>query len=77
MASLLALRFAASTSVHCNYLAWSITLAAAHATVSPPHLFGMLGLFGVGSVIMRGAGCTINDLWDKNLDRKVTLQRLV
>jgi 4-hydroxybenzoate polyprenyltransferase len=31
----------------------------------------MLGLFGVGAVIMRGAGCTINDLWDKNLDKKV------
>jgi 4-hydroxybenzoate polyprenyltransferase len=32
----------------------------------------MLGLFGVGAVIMRGAGCTINDLWDKDLDNKVT-----
>ena len=32
----------------------------------------MLGLFGVGAVIMRGAGCTINDLWDRNLDKNVT-----
>jgi hypothetical protein len=32
----------------------------------------MLGLFGVGAVVMRGAGCTINDLWDKDLDNKVT-----
>ena len=31
----------------------------------------MLGLFGVGAVVMRGAGCTINDLWDRNLDKKV------
>jgi 4-hydroxybenzoate polyprenyltransferase len=31
----------------------------------------MLGLFGVGAVVMRGAGCTINDLWDKDLDDKV------
>lgn len=28
-------------------------------------------LFGVGSVLMRGAGCVINDLWDRDLDRKV------
>lgn len=31
----------------------------------------LLALFGVGSVVMRGAGCTINDLWDKRLDRLV------
>jgi 4-hydroxybenzoate polyprenyltransferase len=51
--------------------AWSITLAAAHAHVPPTQLFSTLGLFGVGSVIMRGAGCTINDMWDRNLDKKV------
>jgi 4-hydroxybenzoate polyprenyltransferase len=51
--------------------AWSITLAAAHAHVPPTQMFSMLGLFGVGSVIMRGAGCTINDLWDRNLDKQV------
>jgi 4-hydroxybenzoate polyprenyltransferase len=31
----------------------------------------MLGLFGLGAFVMRGAGCTINDLWDKDLDNKV------
>ncbi|THH33655.1 hypothetical protein EUX98_g528 [Antrodiella citrinella] len=30
-----------------------------------------MGLFGVGSVIMRGAGCIINDMWDRKLDRAV------
>ncbi|KAK6368654.1 Para-hydroxybenzoate--polyprenyltransferase, mitochondrial precursor (PHB:polyprenyltransferase) [Lithohypha guttulata] len=29
------------------------------------------GLFLAGSLIMRGAGCTINDLWDRNLDPHV------
>ncbi|MBI0435327.1 4-hydroxybenzoate octaprenyltransferase [Roseomonas sp. KE0001] len=29
-------------------------------------------LFGLGSVVMRGAGCVVNDLWDRDLDRKVT-----
>lgn len=28
-------------------------------------------LFGTGAFIMRGAGCTINDLWDRNLDNAV------
>lgn len=31
----------------------------------------MLGLFGAGAIIMRGAGCTINDMWDKDIDAKV------
>jgi len=31
----------------------------------------MLSLFGIGSIVMRGAGCTINDLWDRNLDKAV------
>ncbi|KAG6817197.1 Para-hydroxybenzoate--polyprenyltransferase, mitochondrial precursor (PHB:polyprenyltransferase) [Tephrocybe sp. NHM501043] len=30
-----------------------------------------ISLFGLGAVVMRGAGCTINDLWDKNLDKAV------
>lgn len=29
-------------------------------------------LFMVGSIIMRGAGCTINDFWDRKLDPLVT-----
>ena len=30
-----------------------------------------IALFGAGALIMRGAGCTINDLWDRNLDNAV------
>lgn len=69
MATILAVRYHPAA----KYLmkAWSITLAAAHAHVPPTQMFSMLGLFGVGSVIMRGAGCTINDMWDRNLDKKV------
>ncbi|KAJ6441709.1 prenyltransferase [Purpureocillium lavendulum] len=33
-------------------------------------------LFLAGAVIMRGAGCTINDLWDRNLDPHVQRTRL-
>jgi 4-hydroxybenzoate polyprenyltransferase len=31
--------------------------------------FRYLLLFGVGSVVMRGAGCVVNDMWDSKLDR--------
>lgn len=31
----------------------------------------MIALFGTGALIMRGAGCTINDLWDRDIDDKV------
>ena len=30
-----------------------------------------ISLFGLGALVMRGAGCTINDMWDKNLDKGV------
>ncbi|EGS23804.1 para-hydroxybenzoate-polyprenyltransferase-like protein [Thermochaetoides thermophila DSM 1495] len=33
-------------------------------------------LFLAGAIIMRGAGCTINDLWDRNLDPHVARTRL-
>ena len=28
-------------------------------------------LFAIGSVVMRAAGCVVNDLWDRDIDRKV------
>jgi 4-hydroxybenzoate polyprenyltransferase len=32
-------------------------------------------LFGLGAVVTRGAGCVVNDLWDRELDRKVERTR--
>tara|TARA_B100001093_G_scaffold83748_1_gene75246 strand:+ start:210 stop:1127 length:918 start_codon:yes stop_codon:yes gene_type:complete len=29
-------------------------------------------VFFIGSIVMRAAGCTINDLWDKDIDKKIT-----
>ncbi|KAF1791113.1 4-hydroxybenzoate octaprenyltransferase [Phytophthora cactorum] len=40
---------------------WSIAMAA----------LLLLALFGTGSLIMRSAGCTINDMWDKDFDKQV------
>ncbi|KAG8593442.1 hypothetical protein GDO81_000833 [Engystomops pustulosus] len=47
---------------------WSIALAAQPGCFPD---FYMLALFGTGSILMRGAGCTINDMWDKDFDKKV------
>ena len=35
------------------------------------NLFKILGLFFIGSFVMRGVGCCINDYFDKDLDKKV------
>ena len=47
---------------------WSIGLAAAPGHY--PDLW-LLTLFGVGAFCMRGAGCIINDMWDRDFDKKV------
>ena len=47
---------------------WSIALATSPGSL--PDL-KMLTLFGVGALVMRGAGCTINDMWDVDFDKKV------
>ncbi|XP_020609894.1 4-hydroxybenzoate polyprenyltransferase, mitochondrial-like [Orbicella faveolata] len=47
---------------------WSIALAASPGSF--PDL-KMLTLFGIGALVMRGAGCTINDMWDVDFDKKV------
>ena len=36
-----------------------------------PRTAWLVALFAVGSVVMRGAGCVVNDMWDRDLDRLV------
>lgn len=50
---------------------WSIVLASHTMGLSytTPLFYTML--FGVGAFVMRGAGCTINDMWDAKMDRMV------
>jgi 4-hydroxybenzoate polyprenyltransferase len=49
---------------------------AAHANHLPPGLLAWnVFLFGTGAFIMRGAGCTINDMWDRRLDANVSRTR--
>jgi 4-hydroxybenzoate polyprenyltransferase len=47
---------------------WSTALAAPMNTLPDPMLMCQ---FGLGAFLMRGAGCTINDLWDKDFDKHV------
>ena len=50
---------------------WGIALAS--AGLPDP---GLLILFAVGAVVMRGAGCTLNDIADRHYDAQVARTRL-
>lgn len=47
---------------------WSIALAAPDLATGTR----LIALFLLGSVAMRAAGCVVNDMWDRDLDRQVT-----
>jgi 4-hydroxybenzoate polyprenyltransferase len=47
--------------------AWGLVLA--RAPWAPT--CRLLALFAVGSLAMRSAGCVINDMWDRDIDRRV------
>ncbi|KAH0194121.1 4-hydroxybenzoate polyprenyl transferase, partial [Aureobasidium melanogenum] len=57
---------------------FSTLLAAPLASpiTAPSTVLATSALFATGALVMRGAGCTINDLWDRNLDPKVSRTRL-
>jgi 4-hydroxybenzoate polyprenyltransferase len=46
---------------------WGVLLARPGASEAAR----LVALFGVGAVVMRSAGCVVNDLWDRDIDRKV------
>ena len=52
---------------------WSVALATPPGL--PPDL-SLCAVFGAGAFIMRGAGCTVNDLWDREIDRQVERTRM-
>lgn len=53
---------------------WSAAFAAIAAGQPLPNLWHML-LFAIGAVAMRGAGCTYNDLVDRDIDAMVDRTR--
>ena len=46
---------------------WGILLQRAPL----PQALRLAALFAVGSVVMRAAGCVVNDMWDRDIDRQV------
>lgn len=50
---------------------FSTLLAAPMAGTAPLQVLGTVGLFFTGALVMRGAGCAVNDLWDRKLDPHV------
>jgi 4-hydroxybenzoate polyprenyltransferase len=54
---------------------WSAGLAAVHARDALPNPWHVL-LFFIGAFAMRGAGCTWNDIVDRDIDAKVERTRL-
>ncbi|CUM51772.1 uncharacterized protein AC631_03325 [Debaryomyces fabryi] len=56
---------------------WGITMAAYSVAAPLTTTLSAITLFTIGAFVMRGAGCTINDIWDRNLDNQVarTIER--
>ncbi len=46
---------------------WGILLGGAGVGLT----VWLIVLFALGSLVMRAAGCVVNDLWDRDIDRKV------
>lgn len=55
---------------------WLLLLPGWQALALAGGGIGLFILFGIGAVIMRAAGCVINDLWDRDLDRQVERTKL-
>ena len=50
---------------------WSILLASVHLSGVTFKTVWLFFLFFAGAVVMRAAGCVINDLWDRKIDAAV------
>ena len=49
---------------------WSVAMASGTAGIGGPSIWLLL-LFAIGATVMRGAGCTYNDIVDRDFDAKV------
>jgi 4-hydroxybenzoate polyprenyltransferase len=53
---------------------WWSTMLAAHAAGIRPcdtNVLLILAAFAAGALVMRGAGCAVNDIWDRDIDSRV------
>jgi len=53
-------------------LAWPGVWGILLARPTPAQGAWLIALFVVGAFVMRAAGCVVNDMWDRDLDRQVT-----
>lgn len=70
-AELLRLEKPVGTSLLLVPSLWGITMASYAVQASLGTFLYASTLFAVGALVMRGAGCIINDMLDKDLDNKV------
>ena len=54
---------------------WAIMLASGGLFAMTLRDWWIFILFGVGAIVMRAAGCVVNDLWDRDLDAQVERTR--
>ena len=55
---------------------WLLFLPGVWGILLPPAVeagqrLRLVLLFGLGSLVMRAAGCVVNDMWDRDIDRRV------
>ncbi|MGD0143384.1 MAG: 4-hydroxybenzoate octaprenyltransferase [Rhizomicrobium sp.] len=53
----------------------ALGIAGDSQTIAPAQRLWLLALFAVGSLVMRGAGCTYNDIVDRDIDAAVARTR--
>lgn len=54
---------------------WAIQLAGGGVNGMDWYGWYLMLLFFIGAIVMRGAGCIVNDLWDRDLDAQVERTR--
>ena len=50
---------------------WAILTAGLIHNLPLTQSISLMALFTIGAIVMRGAGCVVNDLWDRDLDKSV------
>lgn len=54
---------------------WSIVLATGGIGHMTAQSWWLMLVFLIGAIVMRGAGCVVNDLWDRDIDKMVERTR--
>lgn len=54
---------------------WAIVLASGGVQTMDGRSWYFIAAFLIGAIVMRGAGCVVNDIWDRDLDKMVERTR--